>query len=70
MNWFVWFLLGAFIGFDVALGYAWFNVRRDGRSVVRRVGAYTGAGNTNSDPGLFFDHTKKKVTRLDRRRPW
>ena len=41
MSGFAWFLIGAFVGLDVALGSAWFFVRRDARGVVRRVGAYT-----------------------------
>jgi hypothetical protein len=37
-----WFTLGAFIGFDTALGYAWITARRARTSrVVRRVRAYT-----------------------------
>ena len=39
-----WFTIGAFIGFDTALGYAWITTRRARKEVdalAKRVRAYT-----------------------------
>jgi hypothetical protein len=30
-----WFLVGAFVGFDLAIGYAWFELRRINHSIAQ-----------------------------------
>jgi hypothetical protein len=37
----IWFLLGAVVGFDAVIAYAWLTLRRANRKVVNRVGLYT-----------------------------
>lgn len=59
MNAALWFLLGGFVGFDIALAYAWLSARKANRSGIRRVGFYTGSSDASS-PVLIFDHTKKR----------
>lgn len=75
MNGVFWFLIGAFVGLDVALAYAWLTIRRDARSLVRRVSSYTCTTDVRTSPdkeALIHDIQRRLVQDARRgvKRPW